>query len=121
GKMPLSPALLEYRPFFRSRDVDETRAFFATFGLRFDPIGSASTLEVRLNGEPFPGFYIGYVQFGAAALVGVDPKTDYVMELPWQGRFEAVSRHDAVGCDGRQGVVLSPTPEHVMRSETGAT
>jgi hypothetical protein len=40
---------------------------------------------------------------------------------PLRGRFEAASRHEVVSCDTRHGVVLSPTPEHVMRSETGAT
>ena len=42
--MPPARPLLEDRPLFRSRDVDETRAFLGPFGLRFDPIGSASAL-----------------------------------------------------------------------------
>lgn len=119
--MRLSRALFESRPLFHSRDVDETRAFLAPFGLRFDPLASDSALDARFNGQFLPGFYIGYVQFGAAALVGVDPAADYVVELPLRGRFEAAALHEAVSCDTRQAVVLSPTPEHVMRSEAEAT
>jgi AraC-like DNA-binding protein len=119
--MPFARPLLEDRPLFRSHDVDETRAFLDRFGLRFDPIGSDSTLDARFNGEFLPGIYVGYVQFGAAAFVRVDPEADFVVELPLWGSFESASRHEVVSCDTRQGVVLSPTPEHVMRSETGAT
>ena len=120
--MPFGRALLECRPQFRSRDVDETRAFFAGFGVRFEPIGSNWALDVRLNGESLPGFYTVYVQSGAAALRGVGPETErgYVVVLSLRGRLEAASRHEAVGCDTRQGVVLSPTPEYIVRSETGA-
>jgi AraC-like DNA-binding protein len=119
--MPFGRPLLEHRPLLRSRDVDETRAFLDPFGLRFDPIGPDRTLDARFNGEFLPGIYIGYVQFGAAALVRVDREADYVVELPLQGRFEAASRREAVSCDAHQAVVLSPTPEHIMRSETAAT
>jgi hypothetical protein len=58
--MPFARALLKCRPQFRSRDVDETRAFFAGFGVRFEPIGSNWALDVRLNGESLPGFYTVY-------------------------------------------------------------
>jgi len=102
--------------------VDEARAFFAGFGVRFEPIGSNWALDVRLNGASLPGFYTVYVQSGAAALRGVGPETDrgYVVVLSLRGRLEAASRHRAVGCDARQGVVLSPTPEYTVRSETRA-
>ena len=66
--MPFARALLGSKPQFRSRDVDETRAFFASFGVRFEPIGSNWALDVRLNGGSLPGFYTVYVQSGAAAL-----------------------------------------------------
>jgi len=120
--MPFARALLGSKPQFRSRDVDETRAFFASFGVRFEPIGSNWALDVRLNGESLPGFYTVYVQSGAAALRGVRPETErgYVVVLSLRGRLEAASRREAVGCDTRQGVVLSPTPEYTVRSETGA-
>src|SRR5215472_13531533 len=122
GKMPFARALPECRPQFRSRDVDETRAFFAGFGVRFEPIESNWALDVRLNGESVPGFYSVYVQSGAAALRGVGPETErgYVVVLSLRGRLEAASRHEAVGCDARQGVVLSPIPEYTVRSESDA-
>jgi AraC-like DNA-binding protein len=102
--------------------VDQTRAFFAGFGVRFEPIGSNWGLDVRLNGASLPGFYTVYVQSGAAALRGVGPETErgYVVVLSMRGRLEAASRQEAVGCDARQGVVLSPTPEYIVRSEGGA-
>jgi AraC-like DNA-binding protein len=120
--MRFARALLECRPQFRSRDVDQTRAFFAGFGVRFEPIGSNWGLDVRLNGASLPGFYTVYVQSGAAALRGVGPETQrgYVVVLSMRGRLEAASRQEAVGCDARQGVVLSPTPEYIVRSEGGA-
>ena len=88
----------------------------------FEPIGSNWALDVRLNGESVPGFYTVYVQSGAAALRGVGPETErgYVVVLSLRGRLEAASRHEAVGCDARQGVVLSPIPEYTVRSESGA-
>jgi AraC-like DNA-binding protein len=119
--MPSVHPLWEDRLLFRSRDVDETRAFLDPYGLRFDPIGSGPMLDARFNGAFLPGIYVGYVQFGAAALVRVDPDTAYAVEMPLRGRFEAASRHQAVSCEARQGVVLSPTSENAMRSETGAT
>ena len=120
--MPFARALPECRPRFRSCDVDEARAFFAGFGVRFEPIGSNWALDVRLNGASLPGFYTVYVQSGAAALRGVGPETDrgYVVVLSLRGRLEAASRHRAVDCDARQGVVLSPTPEYTVRSESRA-
>lgn len=119
--MPFARALLESRPLFRSHAVDETRAFLDPFGLRFDPMGSGATLDARFNGEFLPGFYIGYVQFGAAALIRVDQDAPYAVELPLQGGFEAESRSGVVGCDAHRGVVLSTTGEHAMRSAVGAT
>jgi len=120
--MPFARALLETRPQFRSRDVDQTRVFFAGFGVRFEPIGSNWALDVRLDGQSLPGFFTVYVQSGAAALRGVGLETErgYVVVLSLRGRLEAASRHEAIGCDARHGVVLSPTPEYTVLSENGA-
>jgi AraC-like DNA-binding protein len=118
--MPDARPQWEGRLLFHSRDVDETRTFLAPFGLRFDPIGSESTLDARFEGEFLPGIYVGQVFFGAAALIRVDPKTAYAVEMPLRGRFEAASRGEVVSCATLQSVVLSPTGENAMRSETGA-
>jgi AraC-like DNA-binding protein len=119
--MPPVRALEEGRLRFRSRDVDETRAFFALSGLRFDPIGSDQTLDVRLNREPVSGICVAFVQYGAAAVVRAERETAYMVKLPLRGGWEASSRHEVVSCSVRQGVVLSPTREYVMRAEAGAT
>jgi len=122
GKMPPARPLWEDRLLFRSRDVDETRAFLDPYGLRYEPIGADRALDARFDGEFVPGgIYFGHVQFGSAALIRVDPKTAYAVEMPLRGCFEAASRHEVVSCAARQGVVLSPTGENVMRSEAGAT
>jgi len=96
--MRVARLLAEGRRLFRSRDVDETRAFFDPFGLRFDPIGSDRALDARFDGEFFPGMSVGYVQFGAAALLRVDPEAAYAVEMPLRGCFEAPSRHEMVSC-----------------------
>jgi AraC-like DNA-binding protein len=120
--MPSAHPPWEGRLRFRSRDVDETRAFLDPFGLRFDPIASGRALDARFSGEYLHGgIYFGYVQFGAAALIRVDPQTAYAVEMPLRGRFEATSHPEVVSCATCQAVVLSPTRENAMRSETGAT
>jgi len=103
------------------RDADETRAFFDPFGLRFDPVGSDRALDARFDGEFLSGIHVSFVQFGAAAVVRAEWETAYAIKLPLRGGFEATSRHEAVSCSTRQGIVLSPARGNVMRSETGAT
>jgi hypothetical protein len=96
--------------------VDETRAFFDPFGLRFDPIGSDRALDARFDGEFLSGIYVAFVQFGTAAVVRAEWETAYSVKLPLQGGFEATSRHEVVSCATCQGVVLSPTSEIATRS-----
>ena len=107
------------RVLFRSRDVDETRAFFDPTGLRFDPIGSYRTLDVRFDVELLSGIYVAFVHFGAAAVVRAAWETAYAVKLPVQGRFEAAC-HEVVSCGMGQGVVLTPRRDNTMRSEAGA-
>jgi AraC-like DNA-binding protein len=119
--MPAPGPPWEDRFLFRSRDVDETRAFFDPFGLRFDPIGSDRALDARFDGELLSGIYLSLVQFGAATVVRANWETGYAVKLPLRGGFEAVSRDEVVSCALHEGVVLSPTTEIATRSETGAT
>ena len=119
--MPAPGPPWEDRFLFRSRDVDETRAFFDPFGLRFDPIGSDRALDARFDGELLSGIYLSFVQFGAAAVVRANWETGYAVKLPLRGGFEAVSRDEVVSCALHEGAVLSPTTEIATRSETGAT
>jgi AraC-like DNA-binding protein len=119
--MPAPGPPWEDRFLFRSRDVDETRAFFDPFGLRFDPIGSDRALDARFDGELLSGIYLSFVQFGAATVVRANWETGYAVKLPLRGGFEAVSRDEVVSCALHEGVVLSPTTEIATRSETGAT
>jgi hypothetical protein len=50
----------------------------------------------------------------------MDPDANYSIKLPTCGHLEAGSRTDIVSCDTRRGVVLSPTRQDVLRSETGS-
>jgi AraC-like DNA-binding protein len=106
---------------FSSRDADETRVFLKPFGLGFDPAGSraCSRLDVRLNGVFRSGIYIGYVRYGSPAMVRMTPDSSYAIKLPTRGRLEATSRADVVACDSRGGMLLSPTRQHVLRSDIG--
>src|SRR5262245_27879644 len=97
-EMRVSRPLGEGQLLFRSRDVDETRAFFDPFGLRFDPIGSNLGLDARFDGEFLSGIYVSFVQFGVAAVVRAEWETAYVVKLPLRGGFEATSRCEVVSC-----------------------
>ena len=119
--MPPARPILENRPLFGSCDVDETRAFMRPYGLRFDPVGSAAALDAQFNGVFLPGVYVGYVQFGAGALVHIDPNTAYAIELPLQGGFNTVAGADVIDCNTQRAAVLSPVCENIMESKAGAT
>jgi AraC-like DNA-binding protein len=113
--MAQAPApLLERLPIFQSRDPDETRAFLRGKDYRFDlPPHHARHLDARINGVYFPGFYIGYVQYGAAA-VALSPgqeRKDYWMQLPLRGHLEAAIGHDTVACDSSRAAIASPAHE----------
>jgi len=121
GKMYATwPLSQQGRVLFRSRDVDETRAFFRSGGQRFDPIGSDRALDVRFNIEYLSGIYVASVHFGTSALVRADCELGYAVKLPLRGCFEAGSRREVITCAMDQGVVLSPR-RGAMRSEAGAT
>jgi hypothetical protein len=114
--MAQAPApLLERLPIFQSRDADETSAFLRGKGYGFDlPPQHAHHLDARINGVYFPGFYIGYVQYGATS-VALSPgqeRKDYWMQLPLRGHLEAAIGHDTVACDSSRAAIASPTHEN---------
>src|SRR5262245_46721478 len=122
--MGLPPApLLESRPVFHSRDVDETRAFLRGKEFRFDPVGRpAPRPDVRLNGIYLPSMYLGYLQYGIAASIHAAPaRNDYWVQLPIRGMLAANFGGDDIACDPRRAVVLSPTRDdyYLMRSDAG--
>jgi AraC-like DNA-binding protein len=117
--MPANPKpLLQRRPMFHSRSVEETRVFLRNSGLHFDLTDrNAKVLDVQLNGIQRPAIYFGYTQYGSSASVRMDPAfASYWIKLPLRGHLEAAFRRGAVICDADHGAVLSPTREYVMRT-----
>jgi AraC-like DNA-binding protein len=106
---------------FRSRDAEETRAFMLASGFGFDLAdGDAGQLDVRVRGVSMPGLYLGYTQYGSAALLRLNAAHPlYWITLPLRGHLSAVSRGDAVICDARHGAVLSPARGYQMQVEGG--
>jgi AraC-like DNA-binding protein len=113
--------LLERRPVFHSRDVDETRAWLRGKEFRFDPLGrQAGQPDVRLNGVYLPSGYLGYLQYGVKACIRAAPaRDDYWVQLPIRGALDAIFGNNTIACSPRRAVVLSPTrgDYYLMRSD----
>jgi AraC-like DNA-binding protein len=80
---------------------------------RFDFVASALYL---------PNSYIGYIQYGAEAIVHVPSaraRDDYFIHLPLRGAAEVTNDADCVVCNSDRGVVSSPNG-HVMRAQRGS-
>ena len=113
--MQLSSApLLEHLRIFHSRSAEETGAFLHAKDYRFGIARrQAGELDARLNGVYMPGVYLGYVQYGGAA-VSLSPgggRTDYRLHLPLRGHLHAMIDCDSVECDPCCGAIVSPERE----------
>jgi AraC-like protein len=109
--------LLERRPVFHSRNVDQTRAFLGAKEFRLDlDRRVVGHLDVRINGVFVPSMYVGYIQYGAPVSVGATPvDPDYWLQLPIRGDFETTVGRESVPCDALHGVLLSPLRAYSMR------
>lgn len=121
---PAQP-LLEHLRIFHSRDADETRAFLhgKAYGFSLER-RQPGQLDTRINGTYMPGAYLGYVQYGSAA-VALSPgqdRADYWIQLPLRGYLEASVGNDSIVCDPGRAAIASPSREHCcFRSESGST
>jgi AraC-like DNA-binding protein len=136
--------LLDRAPMLHSRNVEETRAFLAEKMIKMDipGAGSASSIEVRLNGVYVANTWLGYVAYctpvtvefseSSSAWLGrvpgrhVDdsarsPKGEFWIHIALRGSFEARSADEAIECDGRSGVVISPTQSQTLLTGTDST
>lgn len=106
---------------FESRDPEETRDFMERSGFGFDLAdGDAGALDVRVHGVSLPGLYLGYTQYGSAALLRMDAERAlYWIKLPLRGHLAAMSRGGSVICDRHHGAVLSPSRAYSMQVEGG--
>jgi hypothetical protein len=115
--------LLECRPVFHSRDVDETRAWLRRKEFQFDVLGRPTARpDVRMNGVYLPGMYLGYLQYGVKTMIRAAPaRNDYWVQMPICGSLEATFGRDSIACSTHRAVVLSPTRDdyYSMRSDAG--
>jgi AraC-like DNA-binding protein len=121
----IAAPLMERLRIFQSRDADETRTFLSEKNYRFDVSAKNSEeLDVRINGVYMPYLYIGYVQYGNAA-VALHPgrsRTDYWMQLPLRGNLSASIGRDSVACTPLRGVIASPAHEECrFLSQSGSS
>ena len=113
--MAHAPApLLEGLRIFQSQDAEETRAFLRAKSYGFElPRRPAAGLDTRINGLYLPQSYIGYIQYGAAAVSfssGRD-RTDYWMQLPLRGHLQGNIGRDDIACTPTRGAIASPAIE----------
>jgi len=116
--------LLEHLRIFHSRNAEETRAFLGGKAYRFDiEREDAANLDARINGVYMSGVYVGYVQYGDAA-VALSPgreRSDYWLQLPLNGRLAARVGRERVACDPTRGAIASPAHEACsFRSDPGS-
>jgi AraC-like DNA-binding protein len=113
--------ILESLAVFHSRDADQTGEFLGGIGFDFEIGGRSSrTVDARLNGAYFPSLWLGYTQYGAAATVETETRSDYWLQLPLRGGIEVMLGRQTIGCDARTGAITSPTGRRVLRTDEGS-
>jgi AraC-like DNA-binding protein len=121
--MRTEPApLLEALGIFQSRDADATRDFLGAIGFAFsvDGRGAGRAVDTRMNGAYFPGLWIGYTQYGAAATVKTEARSDFWLQMPLRGGIEAVASGERISCDARIAAVSSPVGRRELRTDAGS-
>lgn len=119
----MSTPLLLNRPVYASRNVDETAAFMAAKEFRLDlSVREADVFDFIANVAYLPGSYLGYVQYGAAATIGVPDirvRDDYWLHIPVRGFCEIHNSLGTVLCSPKQAVFSSPVGHRTV-SERGS-
>jgi AraC-like DNA-binding protein len=133
--------LLERVPLFHSRDVEETRAFYAAKGTGFETIRcgkSSERPEISVNGLYLSSLWFGYVanegtgvalrmSAHSSSFRAVDrgkaaadkPLGDYYIHVPLRGGIAAQTSGRIVEGNPAQGVAISPGREQVVSSQPG--
>jgi AraC-like DNA-binding protein len=122
--MKRSTQILQNRRVSESRDLDATRAFIEAkeFQLDLHP-REAPWFDFAASALYLPNSYIGYIHYGAEAIVHVPSarlRDDYFIHLPLRGAAEVTNDSNCVVCDANRGVVSSPNG-HVMRAQRGSS
>jgi AraC-like DNA-binding protein len=114
--------LLEALGIFRSRDADATRGFLGPIGFAFSLDGrdAGRAVDTRLNGAYFPSLWIGYTQYGAAATVRTEARSDFWLQVPLRGGIGAIVAGEDVCCDAKIAAISSPVGRREIRTDAGS-
>jgi AraC-like DNA-binding protein len=115
-------ASFQRRRLLRSRDPEEVRAHLGAMRYRFELAPrDAHQLDFCINAVILGNIVLGYDHFGAEVEIQTGPiYGDYTLLLPIRGHVELVSGKHSIVCDPRRAGVLSPTRDHLFRSQIGA-
>jgi AraC-like DNA-binding protein len=100
----------------RSGDAEEVRAL--AYRSQLAP-QDADQLDVCINAVILSNCVLGYDHFGVPVEIETRPLyDDYTLMLPVRGHVELVTGRDSIICDPRRAGVLSPSRDHLFRSQT---
>src|SRR5947207_13834666 len=115
---------MERFPVFRSRDSEETRAFLNEKQFRFDMAPrQRPALGAQLNGVYLPSMYLGYIEYGGAA-VATTPTTGgagYLIQISLRGGIEVAAGRTIISGDAGHAARTSPKRRPTGPSGTGTT
>src|SRR5438270_5179264 len=110
---------MERFPVFRSRDSEETRAFLDEKQFRFDMAPrQRPALGAQLNGVYLPSMYLGYIEYGGAAVTttATSGRSDYWVQISLRGAIQVAAGRDIIDCDLEHAAVTSPEREPLVKS-----
>jgi hypothetical protein len=110
---------MERFPVFRSGDPEETRAFLEEKQFRFDmALRQRPSLGAKLNGVYLPSMYLGYIEYGDAAVAttATSGRSDYWMQIWLRGKIEVAAGREVIACDAAHAALTSPKREPTVRS-----
>src|SRR5438067_160577 len=105
---------MERFPVFHSRDPDETCAFLVEKQFRFDMAPRhRRELGAQLNGVYLPSMYLGYIEYGGAAVAttATSGRSDYWIQISLRGDIEVAAGREIIGCDRGHAALTSPKRE----------
>ena len=114
---------MERFPVFHSRDPEETRAFLEEKQFRFDMAPrQMRELGSQLNGVYLPSMYLGYIEYGGAAVAttATSGRSDYWIQISLRGNIEVAAGREIIGCDAAHAALTSPKREPTVRSGAGS-
>src|SRR5262249_10114722 len=116
--------ILQRRPNVASRNLDEASAWLRAADYHIELARrERPAFDFVSNAAYMPHFAIGFVRYGAAAILrvpGVSKRDDFFMHLPARGKCITENRAGSFVCKRGQGIISSPAG-HLMRSEAGSS